>query len=313
MIKLCVNKNGTVTNLNNGTFAIGKLDEILELDIYDKLIIEKLKFSDTVYSKDAENLYSYGNFDKQSDINNLTLNLAEGASVSIVSGVSENESNCLKCTTVSDKGFGLIELTPDKKDIFKENTTYLISFYAKGINSAIKIKDETNTFIEINVNNACWTKYTQQFTAGTVLPSMLVENTTNTPCTIYLDTIQMYEMSCVNERPEYIAYPKIVAINPCPKITIDNLISRRVDEFEDGSERLVLLFNMPAITNVDIFNNITCQVVIEEEVPKRVSALGNMLYNEYKNILFLSEKFTLNGYLIKVATDIDVNLKVEDI
>lgn len=330
MIELIANENSTI-DVINGEFPIGQRNTI-KIRLEDKLLNKKdINFTGTGTCDVKFNLLSYGNFDTTSAISNLILNLSEDTTVTventdICKNDIINKSNCLHCYTSNSikDGYGKIELPLNNaSNNFVNNSEYILSFYAIGKNSKVTVKDSANiTYTSIQVDDSMWTwqQYKVKFmiSSNSRIPSIFIESMNkDSESEIFIDSIYMFESQYENLEPkDNKLESKIIITNPLPIRTLCRVLSYTKFVYNDeGDYYIDVLMAMPDnIVNLDIYNNIRCQFGIMEKLPEKITTLGNSFYTDDRSYIYLSEAFTLNGYLVSpLDFDAQIDLVVDKI
>lgn len=325
MIELIANENSTI-DVINGEFPIGQRN-VIKVRLKDKLLINKnIDFEGTGTCDAKFNLLSYGNFDNTSAITNLILSLSEGTNVVIEStNVCRNniinKSNCLHCYTNNTKGYGKIELPLNNESNFNPNKEYILSFYAIGKNSKVSIKSDSGiyyTSVQVDNNMYTWQQYSVKFDAGNSIPNIYIESMNKGgDSEIFIDSIYVFESQYENLEPKGANFiSEIIITNPLPIRSLCRVLSytKYIYDEEDNYYVDVLIAMPDDVTNLDIYNNIRCQFGIVEKLPEKITVLGNSVYTDEYTYLYLSEPFTLNGYLVSpLDFDTQIDLVVDKI
>lgn len=298
MIEINAKENSTV-EVVTGDFPIGNRNTIL-VNIQDPLVNDKLKITGTGTCYEQNNEYTYGQFENENDIYKIEISLNENASIGIVSGIGINYSRCLQCIA-KDNGLGTVNMKPDKLNITIGNT-YIFScyFYLKQGITNIIAKDNQNNEI-FNINNTTvtddWVFISQTFTAKEEGFNLYIDIPTTGEC--YFDNIMLF--NSINEIMGNLSINDINVIinilNPC-NYNVKN-ISKIINwEYNKVTEQNSVILFMPEITVLDYKDNILCELIIYQKYPKKVVELGNTIYNEKTSIIYKSEPFILNGYIL---------------
>lgn len=312
MLEINANSNATVDVLS-GDFALGQRDTIL-IHILDKVISDRISIVGTGTCTKSNNLYSYGELN---DLNRVRYSLAQGATLDIcVSDIDNSFSNCLHCKSETDEGLGLVMLPADKLTQLEAGTNMVLSFYINVTSgSATFVARDENSYdvfpsfiIEYNANKQ-WQQVRKEFTLTEDINIFnLYLNIAGTG-EFYLDNVMLFKASDEVKDAQYGIDAEILINNPIQDTCIENVINW--DKLDDGSIDITLYF--PPITTVDYQDNILCQLRIYQHAYRRVVTLGNTIYNPTKNIIYNSEPFVLNGFMLPKQTydDLEVDLVVD--
>lgn len=310
MIELNLKDNATVDVIAKD-FPIGIEDKI-KVNIEDSEINNIIKLNNTGTCKEEHNLYSYGEFNTISGIVGVYEDLNEGSIVDIASGVGQNYSNCLHCKA-SELGLGTFYMKPDK-GVLVPNTTYIISCYIKVVSGSVTIGDpsisDTLSTITSNALTSSWSFISKTFTTGEDVENgfnFYIKMFSEGEC--YIDNLMLFDSQYEIKDLLYDLDVSINILNPCSYIKhIDKIINWNYNVENDTNS--VLLY-MPAITTVDIKDNILCNIVIYRKLKKKVVELGNTIYNSVVDLIYESKPFVLHGYLLPIdEQNIDVDLIV---
>ena len=306
MIELIAKENATIAYKNN-TFPLGQRGQI-KITIEDPNIIDYINGIHTYTCISENNLYSYGDFNCDSDIKNLVLDLKKDSSVSITSGYGINYSRCLKCES-GGTSLGLCLLKPNmnKLTIGKK---YILSFY---INCPTDTFDSLN--IEANSYNITdfdtnkdseWQFIKYEFEADSE-DFVLSIDILKANSIIYIDNVELFlsDDEIINNSFDELGF-EIQILNPLQNTEITEVINYSKPEDE---EKYIILY-LPEITTVDIQDNLLCKFNINLLSEPKNKYLGNTTYFKVKDCIYSSDPFILNGYII---LDTDIKLEVEEI
>lgn len=315
MITLNANPNATISVVD-GSFPIGQLN-VIYVNILDPLLIKKI--GEIIYTGTCSltnNLYSYSEFNKDTDLEKLTATLSEGSSVEIVNGKGINYSRCLECNA-GNEGLGSLFLKPDKE--ITEDTTYTFSMYIyipeSSTNTAKVIATTENDkplFQVTNLSaNSQWVFITKDVSLqkdnGFKL-NISIEGTG----TCYIDNISLFEKSDEITK-SYTTNAEIVIDNPCQPRN-KKVMNTTSWNYDEDKNTLTATIYMPKITTVDFQNNLLCRFNIYQfdNINSVADTIGNWYYKD-RYYIYNSEPFVLNGYIIPSQSDCDCKLIVKEI
>ena len=323
MLEINVNENSKITTIQD-KFPLGNRDTIL-VHVKDKLLNERLNVVGTGTCDYVNNYYTYGNFDDQSDLNNIILDLGTDSVVNIVSGVSNNISNCLHLYCSKDnQDFGIVKLVPNKQS-YLSSGEYMISYYINvpcGTCSVLyvlngtTIKTTTYTYedsIHSTDSTDGWIKTVDTISVdsiGNFYITFQFESGIET--NVYFDSLMLFNKTDEKEEPEYSVNCEIDIINPC---NIYNTIDRVISWTKNEDDTVDILLYFPEITNVDFQDNLLCKLKFFMYLPEKIVSLGNTIYNKEILEIYNSSPFILTGYILPDINDFDLtaNLVVGEI
>ena len=302
MIEISAKENATVDVIQSD-FPLGKRDKLL-LHIGDPVIKDLISLKNTGTCNENDNYYKYGQFNST---NNLILDIQPQTSVTISPGKGINYSNCLYCKSIEGYNKIIFPLSNNIKLI--KDKEYVLTCYINVIKGKVNLTTEDNIFnIEqqiLNDNDDDWVQIRQEFTALSEDFNLwaIFEN----DCEFYIDFLLFFEKDKEIKLPENNIAAEIDIISPFnPK---NNKIYKVINWNKDEDKNEVqVLFYFPEITVVDFQDNILCDLKIFQHLPEKVSTLGNVVYHEVNTVIFESEPFVLNGYIIPLDVGIDVDL-----
>lgn len=304
MIEISAKENATV-NIVQGDFPLGKRDKLL-LHIEDPVIKDLIFLKDTGTCNENDNYYKYGQFNST---NNLILDVQSQTSVTISPGKGINYSNCLYCKSV--EGYNKIVFPLSNNATIIKDKKYVLTCYINVIKGKVNLTTEDNIFsVEQQTTDDSWVQIRQEFTASSKNFNLwaIFEN----DCEFYIDSLLLFEKDKEIKVPENNIAAEMDIISPFnPK---NNKIYKVINWYKNEDKNEVqILFYFPEITVVDFQDNILCDLKIFQHLPEKVSTLGNVVYHEANTVIFESEPFVLNGYIIPLDTNIDVDLIVAQI
>lgn len=299
-------KENAVVDVVNGKFPLGQKNTLL-IHILDKVITERLKIVGTGTCAKGNDFYSYGTFEREDSLNHVILDLNPNSFVNIVSGAGQNYSRCLYCQ--SDADIGTVELSPNMFEI-EPNKKYILSFYARTVSGDVSIigrdgNDDLIFNVKTDVSNE-WKFYKQEFTATDSVFNAFVSIITGGEC--YIDNFSLFEADKELKDVDCPLNVKLCIINPCQRDSVKE-INRVINWYEDEDSVSVKLYFPPEITNVDYADNILCKLEIYQRVQPRYIILENSIYEPEYNLIYNSEPFVFNGYIL--PPDIDYNIDVD--
>lgn len=298
MLSIKAKENAQVEVID-GAFPLGQRNTIKIL-IEDPNIKSYIQSIGTSTCIPENNLYTYGNFDNDFDVNKLNLSLTWGSIVEVMSGYGQNYSRCLHCITDNSEGLGVCELPADKIPGLTVGEEYILSVYVlckKGTTLYFNVNGELNPVADSDT----WELKTYKFVAnsdkfdlGVIMPSL-------GEC--YIDSIQLFLASeeIVDNYYDNLKF-EIQIKNPIQQFCYD--IDQIVTYSKPDSEDTFVVLALPPINNVDFQDNILCelQVYLLQEI--RNKYLGDTEYSKEKDIIYSSDYFVLNGYVLPPEDDI---------
>lgn len=315
MLEINANPNATVDVLS-GDFALGQRNTIL-IHILDKIISDRISIVGTGTCTKSNNLYSYGELD---NLDNVKYSLAQEAVLDIgISNIDDSFSNCLHCKAETDEGLGLVYLPVNKLTTQLEvGTNMILSFYINVTSGnatfVAKGKDSHEVFPNFTVEydaDKQWQHVIKEFTITEDTNIFNLYLDTAGIGEFYLDNVMLFKASDEIKNAQYGIDAEILVKNPIQDTCIEKVINW--NKLDDGNIDITLYF--PPITVVDYQDSILCQLRIYQHTNKRVVTLGNTTYNSTKNIIYNSEPFALNGFMLPKQDydDLDVDLIVDKI
>lgn len=305
MLEINAKENAAI-DIVEGKFPLGQRNTLL-VHILDKVISERINVTGTGTCSKANNYYSYGDFERLDSLDEIITDVNPNSFINIVSGAGCNYSRCLYCQSESD--IGTVELVPDRFDIV-EGKKYIFSFYAKTVSGDVAIvgKDSNGDIIfniKTEANNE-WTLYKQEFVMEDMIFNAFISIITGGEC--YIDNISLFEADKEIKDVDCPINVELKILNPCQ---IDSLaVNHVINWYKDENENIaVKLYFPPEITNVDYADNILCKLIIYQRVQPRYIILGNSIYEPEYNVIYNSEPFIFNGYIL--PPDIDYNIDVD--
>lgn len=303
MIEISAKESATI-NVLQSDFPLGKRDKLL-LHIEDPVIKDLVSLKNTGICDENNNYYKYGQFNST---NNLILDVQPQTSVTILPGKGIDYSNCLYCKSV--EGYNKITFPLSNNATLIKDKEYVLSCYINVIKGEVNLTTEDNTFSIKQQTTEDWIQIRQEFTAVSETFNLITvfEN----DCEFYIDSLFLFEKDKETRIPENNIVAEIDIIGPFnPK---NNKINKVINWYKDEENNEVqILFYFPEITVVDFQDNILCELKIFQHLPKKVSTLGNVVYHDMNTIVYKSEPFVLNGYIIPLDANIDIDLTVAQI
>lgn len=292
-------KENAVIEVVDGYFPLGQRNTI-KINILDEAIKAQITPFYTGDCEKEKDSYSYGSFSLPTDIDYVNIKNAPADSlVNIVDGYGRNFSRCLHYLTVEDSN-GYIELPPDKTNVVKDSK-YVFSGYIKVTKgTTIVSSDYFNLQYTADTDKTenDWVFIREEFTATTNYDfSLKITNDTNTEC--YIDTVKLFLASDeIVSTDNTKAAIKILS----PYVPDHSIINKEITwSFTDDSVSVYLYVD--DITVVNFQDDILCKLCIYQTVPHIIEYLGDYTYNKEYEIVYDSEEFILNGYIIPVSDD----------
>lgn len=303
MIEISAQENATI-DVIKGNFPLGNRDTLL-LHIKDPIIKNLISLRETGICEDKDNYYTYGQFNST---NNLILeDLQPGAKVEIVPGKGLNYSNCLHCTTTK-YGLGYIYMVPSDDKELTVGTKYVLTCYLNVVSGTVKLTASSASVVKTifsvdqqNTENE-WVQIRQEFTAEGEDFSLFI--TMDGVGEFYMDSLMLFKADNEIKIPKENIAAEISIINPYTPI--NSKINKVINWYKTENE-VQILFYFPEVTNVDYQNNIWCCARIFQHLPEKVSTLGNIVYHDVDTVIYETEPFVLNGYIIPT----DINFEVD--
>lgn len=303
MIVLKAKDNATIEYVDN-RFPLGQRTSAL-IQIEDKLINEQLKLIYTGNCEDKYNYLSYGNFENCCEVKkNITAELNPDCIVDVVSGEGYQFSNALMLYAPKNKDLGKLSLKIDA-GTFTADTKYIFSCKLKLLSGNLSFTIGNQT-IDVVTDSRDWITVRQEFTVIDTNISSIDVNFNGGKC--YIDNIKLFDSKYEIKNSDDELNVEIKILNPCNYDTkIDKVINWNTSICcckEDTEEQLSVLLYVPPITVVDFADNLLCKFVISRKLPKRIAYLDNIIYNEVNSIIYESQDFVLQGYIIPRAKPI---------
>lgn len=298
MLRIKAKENATIEVLD-GSFPLGERNTI-KVYFEDSIIKYYFSLLHTYTCIPEQNLYTYGDFRDEDDISNIVKDLNVNCSASIVSGYGINYSRCLYCCSENDLGFGTINFPLPKNTNIVPGTKYIFSVYiSSDADTKATLNLENIQSIDIADGDGSFKQYKYEFVAD--------NNTVNLNFTIigkgscYIDNLQLFpaDQEIIENNYDNIDI-KINILNPCGNV---RSFGQVINYSEPESEEYYVLLYVPPITMVDMFDNILCNVSLDVNYEPKVKILGDSHYEKIKENVYLSEPFTLTGYIMPPESD----------
>lgn len=292
MLAIRANENATIDVLE-GSFPLGDRNT-LRVYINDDVIKQYINEVGTNTCIPAKNLYSYGDFSCENDIEHLSYSTKIGNEIMIVKGFGTNINPCLCC-----KGEDLdINMKPDVNQVDTyNNIQYKFSCTicaTEGTDAHLVLKGANILTVPADGE---WHELVCEFT-----PTEDFNLNINTlgKGQLYIDNVMLFKLA--DEIYENIANDlefEVEVKNPCQDTIISEIIN-----FSDAKEKepYVTLY-VPPITVVDYANNIMCKLRINVLSDPTTKYLGDTHYNKVKQCVYYSDPFILTGYVVPIESD----------
>lgn len=302
MIVLKAKSNATIEYVNNH-FPLGQRTSAL-IQIEDEALKEQLSLIYTGDCEDKYNYFPYGDFEDCCEATeNIVSELNPDCIVDIVSGEGFNYSNTLMLYAPKNKSLGELKIK-STKDTLTIGDKYTFSCKVKLISGSLSFNFGDQN-IDVLSESKDWITVRQEFIATENTSGILNVNFASGKC--YLDGIKLFKSvhEITNSDAEFDIEIKI--LNPC---NYDTKINKIVSWYnssciccdnKDNESDLSVLLDVPPITVVDFADNLLCRFIINRKLPKRVSYLDNIIYNETNTTIYESQDFILCGYIIPKA------------
>lgn len=297
MLNIKAKENSTVEVIN-GSFPIGERNTI-KVEFEDDLIKQYMKGMHTYTCIPEQNMYSYGNFNNEYDIEKLNLNLNIDDVVEIASGFGVDYSRCLHCVSNNEsQGLGLVELKPDNGNKLTIGTKYIFSAYVSCTTDTTAYLDLKDIEILYITDKEEQVKY--EFTAEKEDFSVTIDILGAGEC--YIDNVQLFpaEQEIIENYYDNIDVT-IEILNPVQHNSkLNTIINYSKPEDEN---QFILIFMPPTITSLDSFDNILCRLTVNVLQEPKVKILGDSHYSKIEECIYRSEEFILSGYILPPDSD----------
>lgn len=285
-------KSDATIDVIDGAFPLG-LRNTIKINIEDDNIKQYIKTIGTDTCIQENNLFSYGNFNYFSDIDNLQLNLNMYSSAVIAPGYGHDYSGCLYCKSEDEKdGLGTVTMIPDKSKL-EIGKDYTLSCYVNITENTDLYFDISGTLVNPTQQKDKWVFFTHKFTAESedfslsfVLPST---------GEFYVDSVQLFlsDQEIIDNYYDNLKF-SVDILNPCQTTIID----RVVNYSKPDNESVYVILYLPEITTVDFQDNLLCKLRISLLQEQRDKYLGQSEYNKIEECVYNSQEFILNGYML---------------
>lgn len=294
MIEIIAKNNATVQTIEN-KFPFGQQNKI-KIHIQDDVIKSKLELEHTGQClNECDNLFYYGYFNNEDAIKYVEYS---DAYIHCASGIGDNDSRCLYANILdTDKSY--IKFKSDEN--IKPNTKYIFSFLCTekqlsnilitGVDADnIKISDFSNGWYLYRVNDFTVDSDTQF--------SIIIKDKGSE---FYIDNISLFESK--NEILDSADIGvEVEIINPKQ----DTKINKIINWYKTDDDVYALLY-VPPITVADYSDCISCKLSVFEKLKCRYkSSFGNILYTKDKDLIYQSNIFSLQGYILGMDVDLSV-------
>lgn len=329
MMEITAKENATI-QIIDGSFPLGQRNTI-KINVEDNLLKEYINIIGTKMCLEPYNLYSYGDFNS---ITGITLNLNEESSVEAIPYYLNNYSNCLYCKTTNEiDGLGLCEFKPDKGNLIV-GKEYILSLFVNTTSNNISFDlyegDSVTDTLNVPNTEGKWKQISTTFIASNenfylklIMPA---PELVNNEC--YIDTLQLFEFTNEIDSNEYSNIGiEIAILNPIQELkSIDEVISYNLNlpsdedlsednnitqsadnnENTDNTENNIdiitqtpyIMMFVPPITTVDFQDNLLCSLNIYIYNRPKDNYFNNYKYNEIKELVYQSDPFILNGFIL---------------
>lgn len=289
MIELVAKDNGMIELMEN-KFPLG-LRDIIKIHIQDEVIKSRLKIQGTHQCAQKDNLYYYGLFDSENDVNNVT---TFNSTVESVSGVSGNYSRCIRANLTTTEG----NIKLRSSNTLKTNSEYVCSFIYKD-----------DCIFDVNCNKGDIDFYIGSYRDGWNIcycKKFKASDEANFELTIaefngdlYIDNLCLFEAKNEINMPQDDFVAEINIVNPVQR---DNIINVPI-KWDVAEDDICVTLYFPPITVADYQDRITCVLKIYQPLVGKYTMFGDILYTEDKELIYTSEEFSLQGYILPPDTD----------
>lgn len=300
MIEIIAKDNATVQTVEN-RFPFGQQNKI-KIHIQDDVIKSRLELKHTGQClNECDNFFYYGYFNNEDDMKYVEYS---DAYIHCASGIGDNTSRCLY-VNILDTDRSYVKFKSDKN--LKPDTKYTFSFLC----TEKQLNDILITGASIDSNNIRVSDFSDGWYLYMV-DSFTVDKDTQFSITIkdkgsefYIDNVSLFESKNEVLDSANIGV-EVKIINPEQSTTKMHKI---INWYKTDDDIYVLLY-VPPITVADYTDSIACKLNIFEKLSWRhKSSFGNITYTKDKDLIYQSNIFNLQGYILGV----DLNLSVREL
>lgn len=296
MLEIKAKENSTI-EVVKGSFPVGERNTI-KVEFEDDVIKQYMKGIHTYTCIPEQNMYNYGNFDNEYDIENLNMSLNIDNIVEIASGFGVDYSRCLHCVSNNEtQGLGLVELKPNNGERLKIGTKYIFSAYVNCTVNTTAYLDLKDIEILYITDKQEQIKY--EFIAEKEDFSVIINILGIGEC--FIDNIQLFpaEQEIIENYYDNVDIT-IEILNP---IQNNSKLNTIINYSKPEDENQFVLMFMPPITSLDISDNILCRLVVNLLQEPKVKILGDSHYSKIEECVYRSNEFILSGYILPPDSD----------